>query len=183
MPGRGYMEKKIVKIWFSDDRLYGITEDGRELWQSLLYYKRLLHATPAQRERYTINAFGIRWEELDEDVSFESFFYPEPEPQGMARFFFLHPELNVSAVARQTGIEKSLFAQYLNGTKKTSEKRKSEILVGKANRDENHEHGSHAGIIQPFHLDVEDDAVDNDLTDGEKHEHQSPYIAVAEDDA
>ena len=128
MHGLGDMEKKIIKIWFSGDRIYGLTEDGRELWQSLLYYKRLLHATSAQREKYTINAFGIRWEELDEDVSFESFFYPEPEPQGVSRFFLTHPELNVSAVARQLGIGQSLFAQYLNGTKRPSAKRKDEIL-------------------------------------------------------
>lgn len=128
MPGSEYMEKRIVKIWFDDTRIYGLTEDGCELWQSLLYYKRLLHATPAQRERYVINAFGIRWEELDEDVSFDSFFYPEPEPQGVARFFLTHPELNVSAVARQLGIGQSLFAQYLNGSKKPSAKRKNEIL-------------------------------------------------------
>ena len=128
MPGLGFMEKRIVKIWFDADRLYGLTEDGRELWQSLLYYKRLFHATPDQRENYTINAFGIRWEDLDEDVSFESFYYPEPEPHGMSRFFLTHPELNVSAVARQAGIGQSLFAQYLNGTKKPSEKRKKEIL-------------------------------------------------------
>lgn len=32
---------KIKKIWFADERIYGETDDGRVLWQSLLYYKRL----------------------------------------------------------------------------------------------------------------------------------------------
>lgn len=44
------------------------------------------------------------------------------------RAFSIPPELNVSAIARKAGIGQSLFAQYLNGTKKPSEKRKNEIL-------------------------------------------------------
>ena len=40
---------KISKIWFADDRIYGLTDDGRELWQSLLYYRRLRNATDEER--------------------------------------------------------------------------------------------------------------------------------------
>ena len=43
---------KISKIWFADDRIYGLTDDGRELWQSLLYYKRLRNATDEERANY-----------------------------------------------------------------------------------------------------------------------------------
>ena len=63
---------KIKKIWFADDRIYGETDDGRVLWQSLLYYKRLRNATPTQRENYEMDDEGIYWPALDEDVSFES---------------------------------------------------------------------------------------------------------------
>ena len=35
---------KISKIWFDGDRIYGLTDDGRTLWQSLLYYRRLRQA-------------------------------------------------------------------------------------------------------------------------------------------
>ena len=28
---------KITKIWFENNRLYGLADDGRILWQSLLY--------------------------------------------------------------------------------------------------------------------------------------------------
>ncbi len=118
---------KIVKIRFTSDRIYGTTDDGRELWQSLLYYKRLYNATPEQREHYQINAFGIRWEDLDEDMSFESFEYDNPEPTGMSRFFLLHDELNASAVARKVGISQSLLAQYIKGLKKPSDERKVAI--------------------------------------------------------
>jgi len=119
---------KITKVWFADNRMYGRTDDDRTLWQSLLYYKRLLYATEEERNNYEINAFGIRWENLDEDVSFESFEYDDPEPTGLSRTLLSHPELNMSAIARRLGIQQSLLAAYANGTKKPSAKRKQVIL-------------------------------------------------------
>lgn len=119
---------KITKIWFENNRLYGLTDDGRTLWQSLLYYRRLLNASEEERNDYEINAFGIRWEKLDEDVSFESFEYDDPEPTGISKVLLSHPELNMSAIARRLGIQQSLLAAYANGTKKPSEKRANEII-------------------------------------------------------
>lgn len=119
---------KITKIWFADKRIYGRTDDGRTLWQSLLYYKRLLFATEADRNDYEINDFGIRWEKLDEDVSFESFEYDDPEPSGISKILLSHPELNLSAIARRLGIQQSLLAAYANGTKKPSAERERMIL-------------------------------------------------------
>ncbi|MCD8210378.1 MAG: DUF2442 domain-containing protein [Prevotella sp.] len=119
---------KIEKIWFEGGRLYGLTNEGQTLWQSLLYYPRLRYATDKQRASYKINAFGIRWEALDEDVSFDSFFYDEPEPHGISKVLLSHPELNMSAVARRLGVQQSLLAAYANGTKKPSKKREEHIL-------------------------------------------------------
>ena len=65
---------------------------------------------------------------LDEDVSFESFEYDDPEPQGISRVFLTHPELNASAIARRLGISQSLMAQYINGVKKPSKERERLIL-------------------------------------------------------
>ena len=119
---------KISKIWFADDRIYGMTDDGRTLWQSLLYYKRLRNATPEERGQYEIDDEGIHWYHLDEDVSFESFEYDNPEPTGISRIFLSHPELNAAAVGRRLGISQSLMAQYINGTKKPSKERENRIL-------------------------------------------------------
>lgn len=119
---------KISKIWFADDRIYGLTDDGRTLWQSLLYYRRLRNATDAERADYEIDDEGIHWYELDEDVSFESFEYDNPEPTGISRVFLTHPELNASAVGRRLGISQSLMAQYINGTKKPSKERERRIM-------------------------------------------------------
>jgi hypothetical protein len=118
----------ITKIWFENDRIYGLTDDGRTLWQSLLYYRHLRYATDEEREQYRIGHFGIHWEKLDEDVSFESFEYDDPEPVGISKFFLSHPEINASAIARRLGIQQSLFAAYINGTKKPSKEREELIL-------------------------------------------------------
>ena len=118
----------ITKIWFEDNRIYRLTDDGRTLWQSLLYFKRLLNATEEQRNNYEIDEDGIHWEEIDEDVSFESFEYDNPEPTGIAKFFLTHPEINASAVARKCGIQQSLLASYIRGIKKPSREREELIL-------------------------------------------------------
>lgn len=120
---------EIKKIWFEDNRIYGLSDDGRTLWQSLLYYKRLLNATEKQRTDYEFNGFGIHWNEIDEDVSFESFEYDNPEPEGISRVFLTHPEINASAIARRLGIQQSLLACYINGTKKPSREREKLILA------------------------------------------------------
>lgn len=118
----------LTKIWFADNRIYGETEDGRTLFQSLLYYKRLLNATEEQRNNYEMDDEGIHWREIDEDVSFESFEYDNPEPVGISKFFLSHPEINASAIARRLGIHQSLFACYINGTKKPSKEREELIM-------------------------------------------------------
>lgn len=118
----------LTKIWFECDRIYGETADGRVLWQSLLYYPRLRFANEAQRKAYSLNAFGIHWDQLDEDISFESFFYPKPEPTGIARIFLLHPEINVSAFARRIGMQQSLLSAYIRGLKNPSDVQTQHIL-------------------------------------------------------
>ena len=119
----------LTKIWFENNRIYGLTDEGETVWQSLLWYKRLYAATDEQRNDYELDDEGIHWYALDEDVSFESFEYNDPEPQGVARVFLMHPELNASAVARRLGIGQSLMAQYINGTKKPSKEREARILA------------------------------------------------------
>ena len=119
----------LTKIWFEDNRIYGLTDDGRTLFQSLLYYKRLMFATDEQRNNYEMDDEGIHWEELDEDISFESFEYEDPEPVGISRFFLSHPEINASAIARRLGMQQSLLASYINGTKKPSKEREELIMA------------------------------------------------------
>ena len=119
---------KAKKIWFNNDKLYAEMEDGRILWQSILYYRRLVEASDEQKNNYEPGNFGIHQEDIDEDVSYESFEYDNPEPTGISRLFLTHPELNASSVARRMGMKQSLLASYINGTKKPSAEREAEIL-------------------------------------------------------
>lgn len=119
---------KISKLWFEDEKIFILTEDGHTLWQSLLWYPRLKNATKEQRNDYEIDDCGIRWENIDEDMSLESFTYDEPDPVGISNLFLSHPELNASAVARKAGISQSLMAQYISGHKRPSEERVQLIL-------------------------------------------------------
>ena len=121
-------EIKICKLWFDDNKIFIRTESGAELWQSLLWYSRLQHATDEQRNNYRFSYSGIHWQDVDEDISFESFFYDNREPVGISRIFLMHPELNASAVARRMGMKQSLLASYINGAKKPSAEREAEIL-------------------------------------------------------
>jgi transcriptional regulator with XRE-family HTH domain len=121
-------EIKISKLWFADDRIFIRTECGSERWQSLLWYSRLRNATDEQRSNYRLSYSGIHWPDVDEDISFESFFYDNPEPVGLSRIFLNHPELNVSAIARRMGMKQSLLASYISGRKKPSAKREEQIL-------------------------------------------------------
>ena len=111
---------RISKLWFENDRIYILTDDGRTLWQSLLYYRRLREAADEQRADYELDDEGIHWEALNEDVSFESFEYEDPEPQGVSRLFLSHPELNDAAIARRLGIDRGAMRQYVNGMRKPS---------------------------------------------------------------
>ena len=119
---------KLTRIWFEDNRIYGLTDTGNTVWQSLLWYKRLNAATEEQRNDYEMDEEGIHWYGLDEDISYESFEYNDPESQGISRLFLSHPELNASAVARRIGISQSLMMQYINGMKKPSKEREHLIL-------------------------------------------------------
>ena len=120
--------EKVVKIWLTDTEIWIQTEDGRTASESFADYPRLKYATQEQRKNYTTDDFGIHWEELDEDLSFEGFFQKKNESL-LYRLFMEHPELNASAIARRMGISQSLFAQYISGINKPSEKRLNEILA------------------------------------------------------
>lgn len=57
----------------SEDSLSVDLSDGRSLSVPILWYPRLLHATPAERSNWRLigKGVGIHWEEIDEDISVE----------------------------------------------------------------------------------------------------------------
>ena len=127
---RKEVEMKILKLWFENGRIYVTNDKGETLYQSLKFYPRLLVATDEQREEYELWEYGIRWDCIDEDMSYESFYYEdtkEPSPS-IQDAFLSNPELNISAVARRMGIQQSLLASYIKGSKTPSPERRKLIL-------------------------------------------------------
>lgn len=118
---------EIEKVWLTDTAIWIRTKDGRDGHEEFGLFPRLRWATKEQRENYELNHFGIRWEEIDEDLSYEGFFYKKPE-NPLYRIFMSHPELNASAIARRLGISQSLLAQYISGSKKISKEREESII-------------------------------------------------------
>lgn len=117
----------IEKVWLTDTAVCIRTKDGREACEEFELLPRLKFATKEQREAYELNHFGIRWDEIDEDLSYEGFFYEKPGNR-LYRIFMSYPEINASAIARRMGMTQSLLAQYISGSKKPSKEREEAIL-------------------------------------------------------
>ena len=45
--------------------------DGRQLGVPLVWFPRLAHATPQQREAVWFSPSGLHWDDIDEDISVE----------------------------------------------------------------------------------------------------------------
>lgn len=116
----------IIDIRLTDKAIWIQTDDGREACEEFADYARLRHATEEELADYTTDKYGIHWNQLDEDLSFEGFFR-DKHHSPIYDLFLQHPELNASAIARRMGIRQSLFAQYISGAKHPSAERMSEI--------------------------------------------------------
>ena len=95
-------------------------KDGRTALLKFRDSERLHAANAKQRANFKLSFGGLRWEELDEDLSYDSIFEPQTHPlRGSAKF----KSLNMSEVARRLGIQQSLMAAYMNGSKNPSAER------------------------------------------------------------
>ena len=91
--------RTIENVWFSVNRIFMQTEQGKVYNRPLEAFPLLKHATKAERENFQIGKFkdDIRWEGLDEDIHISSFFSDiEPKQNSIGDFFTKHKEINVS---------------------------------------------------------------------------------------
>jgi len=66
--------KPLAKsVSFDETSMWVELADGRKLAVPLVYFPRLLHATPGQRKKYEISGggTGLHWDDVDEDISVE----------------------------------------------------------------------------------------------------------------
>ena len=118
---------KANKIWF-DEFVNIEMDDGRLGRLPLSEFPRLKYATDTQRVEYTLSPYGIHWESIDENLSYDGFFianegYRNPVANTLKSF----PEINVNQLARRMGMNQSLLAKYICGVKKPSQTRLKEI--------------------------------------------------------
>lgn len=122
----------IKNIWFSNERIYMRTTDDKEYSRPLEAFPVLKEAKEKDRNDFKIGRFGddVRWESLDEDIHIESFFETkEPDVHNeIGEIFSRFPQLNVSEIARQAGINKSLLSKYIYGIKAPGDTKKKQII-------------------------------------------------------
>ena len=68
------VEPLAVDVTCTDDALRVVLADGREVAVPLVWFPRLLDATPEQRKEWRLigGGIGIHWASVDEDISVES---------------------------------------------------------------------------------------------------------------
>ncbi|HZZ42781.1 MAG TPA: DUF2442 domain-containing protein [Tepidisphaeraceae bacterium] len=67
-------EPLATEVSFTADALHVVLADGREISAPLIWFPRLLNATPTQRSNWRLigHGIGMHWQDLDEDISVES---------------------------------------------------------------------------------------------------------------
>jgi hypothetical protein len=79
-------DERVLDVAFSDDALSVSLRDGRVISVPLVWYPRLLNATPAQRKNWEIagGGYGIHWPDVDEDLSTEGLLRGAKAPRAQA---------------------------------------------------------------------------------------------------
>jgi len=76
-------DERVLDVQSADDRLSVSLRDGRVITVPLVWYPRLLNATPAQRQNWKIagGGYAIHWPDLDEDLSTDGLLRGAPAPK------------------------------------------------------------------------------------------------------
>jgi hypothetical protein len=78
---------RIVGVQVTDRWIAATFSDGRQISLPLAWSWRLERATPAERARWELigDGEGVRWPDIDEDLSARGFFVGTPAPRPRAR--------------------------------------------------------------------------------------------------
>jgi hypothetical protein len=77
-------DERVLDVQFTDDTISVNLRDDRVITVPLVWYPRLLEATPSQHKNWKIagGGYGIRWPDIDENLSTEGFLRCAPAPKG-----------------------------------------------------------------------------------------------------
>jgi hypothetical protein len=76
--------ERVKDVRFTEDTLVVDLLDGRTISVPLVWYPRLLSASPAQLANWRMagGGFGIHWPDVDEDLTTEGLLRGAPAPRG-----------------------------------------------------------------------------------------------------
>ena len=79
---------EALEFTVTEDTLTAELSDGRTISAPVLWYPRLAHATPEERDNWRIigTGQGIHWPDLDEDLSVEGLLAGWPSRESRASF-------------------------------------------------------------------------------------------------
>lgn len=77
-------DERVQGLSFTEDSFTVELMDGRSITTPLVWFPRLLHATPAQRQNWQLSGagYGIHWPEIDEDLSTSGLLRGAPAARG-----------------------------------------------------------------------------------------------------
>ena len=67
---------EVTKVWVDDTSVYIQTDKGKIFSRLFNDFPLLRNATPVQRANFQWGKVGIRWNSIDEDLSYNGFFNP-----------------------------------------------------------------------------------------------------------
>ncbi len=110
---------RIQKLWFADNHIWIVTEDGSRVGQPLEAFPALFLATPEERENYYLwdDYTSIRWEKLDEDIHVSNFSKPERVnyDNEVNRLLSRFPWLDLKGLAQYLGMHWTKLARFRYG--------------------------------------------------------------------
>jgi Protein of unknown function (DUF2442) len=75
-------DERVKNVYFTEETVSVDLMDGRIITVPLVWYPRLLSATPKQRSNWEVcgGGYGIHWDDIDEDLSTEGMLRGAPAP-------------------------------------------------------------------------------------------------------
>jgi Protein of unknown function (DUF2442) len=75
-------DERVKHVSFTEETISVDLMDGRVITVPLVWYPRLLNATPNERSKWKVcgGGYGIHWKDIDEDLSTEGMLRGAPAP-------------------------------------------------------------------------------------------------------
>ena len=80
-------DERVKNVHVTEETISVDLMDGRTITVPIVWYPRLLNATPEQRANWEVcgGGYGIHWEDIDEDLSTEGLLRGAPAPRSFSK--------------------------------------------------------------------------------------------------